>query len=280
MLYLATHDDRYLNQARRMAELFRKFDALPIDHSHGNLCAWRGILLLYDTTGQRDYLDRARAKWDAAMQGGFVWPLGGIGEHWYVSFDFDEGCSESDWLRLSLGLWRYTGETRYLDAAERLLVNQYATNECPNGGYGARHFDHDAAGPVAIAGHLDEAPWCCSFHGPLGLHFLKSYLAAGSSRGVLVNFPFYFTAPVRAAGRDWLVKVRTQADFLQGRSNVEIELAPQGNAASAKTTLWLRMPRWAVAAKATVGQSTLDAPVDARLPAHRSRVQDWREDSY
>jgi hypothetical protein len=262
MLYRATHDGRYLKQARRMAEFFRKFDALPIDHSHGNLCAWRGILLLYDITGQRAYLDRARAKWDAAMQGGFIWPVGGVGEHWYVSFNIDEGCSESDWLRLSLDLWRYTGETRYLDIAERLLVNQYTANQCPNGGYGTRHFDFDAAGPIAICGWFAEAPFCCDFHGPLGLHFLKSYLAAGSSRGVLVNFPFDFTAPVHAGGRDWLVKVRTQADFLQGRSTVEIELAPQGNAASATTTLWLRMPPWAVAAKATVGQSALSAPVE------------------
>jgi hypothetical protein len=52
MLYRATKDDRYLKQAERIAEIFRKFDALPIDHSHGNLCAWRGILMLYEITRQ------------------------------------------------------------------------------------------------------------------------------------------------------------------------------------------------------------------------------------
>jgi hypothetical protein len=78
------------------------------DHSHGNLCAWRGILDLYAITGNRTYLERARAKWDAAVKGGFVWPLGGIGEHWYVSYAYDEGCSEADWLRFSLDLWRST----------------------------------------------------------------------------------------------------------------------------------------------------------------------------
>ena len=36
---------------------FGKFDALPIDHSHGNLCAWRGVLQLYEITGDRKYLD-------------------------------------------------------------------------------------------------------------------------------------------------------------------------------------------------------------------------------
>ena len=194
-----------------MAEFFTKFDCLPVDHSHGNLCAWRGILDLYGITGNRTYLDRAKAKWDAAVKGGFVWPLGGVGEHWYVFFSGDEGCSESDWLRFSLDLWRFTGQTRYLDIAERLLENQYATNQCPNGGYGMAHLDGDAAGPVAAIEQIDEWPFCCSFHGPLGLHFLKGYLAVGGERGVIVNFPYDFNAPVKAAGREWLVSVRSKS---------------------------------------------------------------------
>ena len=50
----------------------------------------------------------------AAMAGGFVWPIGGVGEHWYVFHQGDEGCSESDWLRFNLDLWRFTGQTNYL----------------------------------------------------------------------------------------------------------------------------------------------------------------------
>ena len=242
MLYRATKDDRYLKQAERMAEFFTKFDCLPIEHSHGNLCAWRGILDLYEITGNRTYLERAKAKWDAAMKGGFVWPLGGVGEHWHVFFHGDEGCSESDWLRFNLDLWRFTGQTRYLDVAERLLENQYATNQCPNGGYGMAHLDGDAAGPVAAIEKIEEWPFCCSFHGPLGLHFLKGYLAAGSERGVIVNFPYDFTAPVKAAGREWLVSVRSKPDYVQGHTRMEIELAPRDKAAAARGTLWVRMP--------------------------------------
>ena len=63
----------------------------------------------------------------------------------HVFHSGDEGCSESDWLRFNLQLWRFTGETRFLDMAERLLLNQYAANQCPNGGYGWRNFDGDAA---------------------------------------------------------------------------------------------------------------------------------------
>jgi beta-L-arabinofuranosidase (glycosyl hydrolase family 127)/glycosyl hydrolase family 127 (putative beta-L-arabinofuranosidase) len=244
LLHRATGEARYLEQARRMADLFFRMDVLPVDHSHGNLCAWRGVLELFGSTGERAYLERARAKWEAAMAGGFVWPLGGIGEHWMVFFEGDEGCSESDWLRFNLDLWRYTGETRYLDVAERLLWNQYLENQTPNGGYGMRHFDGDGAGPLATRGAVDEWPFCCSFHGPLGLHFLEGYLAAVSEQGVFVNFPFDFTAPLKIAGRPAVLSVRTERDR-SGGPVLEIELAPRDGPAPLRTALRLRMPSWA-----------------------------------
>jgi len=243
MLYRATRDDRYLQQAQRMAEFFTRFDALPIDHSHGNLCTWRGILLLYEITGQARYLDRAKAKWDAAMQGGYVWALGGIGEHWYVFFPGDEGCSESDWLRFSLDLWRFTGRTRYLDVAERLVANQYAANQCANGGFGMCKLDGGQSGPNALTGELQEWPFCCSFHGPLGLHFLKSYLVAGCDQGILVNLFEDCTARVNVGPRQWLVKVHREPDADQSTIKVKIDASCPDDKHAA-TVLWIRSPSW------------------------------------
>ena len=284
ILYRATGDDRYLAQADRMAESFlAKFDSLPVDHSHGNLCTWRGLLLLYEIARSKmdqkqqvptggnvspapalRYLDLARAKWDKAMKGGYVWPIGGVGEHWYVSFGGDEGCSESDWLRFNLELWRLTGETKYLDIAERLLDNEYAMNQCANGGFGLRHFDTEAAGPVATRGAVDEWNFCCSFHGPLGLYFLKSYLAATSDRGIFVNFPLDFSAPVRTGGRKGQLTVHTSQPEGSGQLRVEIELAPKDG--PWHTTVWVRVPDWAAGAgDVTAGSS------DTRRGAIRSK---------
>jgi hypothetical protein len=244
MLYCTTKDERYLKQAQQMAEFFTKFDALPNDHSHGNLSAWRGILQLYEITGDRKYLDRAQAKWDLAVKGGFVWQIGGIGEQWRPFYRAGETCSQADWLRFCLDLWRFTGETRYLDVADRLLHNQYPVSQCDTGGYGDLYFDGDAdAGPIAAIGTL-EADYCCCFAGPLALHFLKSYLAVGSERGIYVNLPFDFTASVKAGGRDWRVAVRTSLDGDTGEAIMDVALAPEDGRADAQTTLWLRMPDW------------------------------------
>lgn len=265
MLHVLTKDNRYLKHAERMADFFiTRFDVLPVDHSHGNLCAWRGILDLYRITGNRKYLDAAIRKWSAATSGGFVWPIGGIGEHWAVFFHGDEGCSESDWLRFNLDLWRYTGNTRYLDMAERILHNQYSANQTENGGYGWREFDGDAAGPVATSGSVQEWPFCCSFHGPLGLLFLKRYLAAASERGVYVNFPLDYSATVSASERDWHLYVKTTSRFRNETVSMRIELAPKNQANPVRSTLFVRMPQWANDASITNDAGdVIAAPIEA-----------------
>jgi hypothetical protein len=244
MLYKATGDERYLRQAEKIAEHFKHFDALPTDHSHSNLCAYRGILMLYEITGKREYLDRAVKRWTRAVEGGYVWPTGGVGEHWYVNYSKDEGCGESDWLRFNLDLWRLTGETRCLDIAERLLHNQIPANQSANGGFGVREFEGDEKGPIAVLAAHHEAPYCCSFHVPLGLHFLKGYLAAASDQAIYVNLPLSFEAPLRVGGSLWSVKVKTTATSDHAQWKMGIETAPQ-EAAARPVGILVRAPIWA-----------------------------------
>lgn len=261
MLYQATKDERYLKQAERMAAFFLRFDALPVDHSHGNLCAWRSFLDLYNVTGKEFYLTEALAKWDRAVDTGYVWSIGGVGEHWHINYPGSEGCSESDWLRFNLDLWRYTGQTRYLDMAERLLQNQYVADQTPNGGYGMRKFDGGASGPIATFGAVHEWDFCCSFHGPLGLHFLKSYLATGSKDGIYVNFPLNYVTPVKAAGRDWAVSVKTDSAFdKEAEKIMTVGFAAEDAKFSAPVTFWVRVPAWA--SEVRVDNAAKPAPVE------------------
>ena len=242
-LYRLTQDGRYLRQAERMAEFFQRFDSLPIDHSHGNLITYHGLLLLYETTGQPELLRRVRDRWNAAMEGGYVWPIGGVGERFRRVSEMDEGCSEADWLRLNLDLWRVTGETRYLDAAERLLGNHYAMNRTANGGYGHHFFVSDEEGPLFMQPKFMEATWCCTFHGILGMHTLKSYLVASSERGIFVNFLVDVTAPVRVGTSLWNVQVSRQPDT-DGSIACRLCLDSPANR-SDTPDLFLRRPHWA-----------------------------------
>jgi hypothetical protein len=242
MLHVATGDKRHLKAACDIAEYFRHFDKLPTDHSHGSISSYRGILMLYQITNNPDYLHRAEAKWEQAVNGGYVWPTGGVGEFWHLVSNGDEACSESDWLRFNLGLWQLTGRTRYLEMAERLLINHYPSDQSDNNGFGQRTFNsEEGVGPIAMKG-VHELYFCCTFHGPLGLYYLKSYLATGGKKTISVNFPLNFSAPVQAGNARWLVTANTTKDSVRMQWQTLVTAEPQK--ASQPVTIQIRIPSW------------------------------------
>ena len=188
---------------------------------------------------------RAAATWTAPGQvgrghaGGFVWPLGGIGEHWYVSFGGDEGCSESDWLRFCLDLWRFTGETRYLDVAERLLDNQYhepvPQRRLRHAAFrrrrGRARSPTAASGGMALLLQLPRAVGTVLPQGlpgrRLGARHIRQFPAAISPRRS------------RPGGHGGRSRLAAKPDFLQGHARLEIELPPWTHA-PASTPLPLR----------------------------------------
>ena len=196
----------------------------------------------------RLYLDRPMRRWREATEGGYVWPMGGVGERFHVSNVTDEGCSEADWLRLNLTLWRLTGQTRFLDMAERLLWNHYAMNRTANGGYGHHNFVCDADGPLLMQPKFTEAVWCCTFHGILGLETLKRCLVEGSNRGVFVNFPADVVATVATNRGRW--KATVVREDRPGAVTCAVRLDPAEDAA-AIPELYLRRPDWADQVQAT-----------------------------
>lgn len=244
----ATGDERYLRHAERMAEFFKRVDHLPLDHSHGNLLSYHGIMLLYEATGKKEYLDRAVARWEEAMQGGYIWLTGGVGEQFRVCSEVDEGCSEADWLRLNFDLWRATGQTRFLDAAERHLENHYAMNRMPNGGYGHHWFLCDTEGPLVMTPKSVEAVWCCTFHGLLGMHALRGHAVVGTDRGVFVNLPIDVAAPVSWKGQPWKVLVERLPDA-EGVIACRIRL--EGAEEASPPPVFLRRPGWAETVRVT-----------------------------
>jgi DUF1680 family protein len=248
LLHQVTGDPRYLAQAERMAEFFRRFDQLPIDHSHGNLVTHYGLLLLYEITGKQEYLDRTLAQWTKAVLGGYVWPLGGVGEKFHVSYASDEGCSEADWLRLNLKLWHITGEVRFLETAERLLWNHYAMNRTANGGYGHHNFVCDPTGPLLMQPQFTEAVWCCTFHGLLGLHALKSHIVTGSADEVSVNFPLDCRTPIDTVQGDVLVGVACREETNSLTCRVTSEGMGSGELRHA---VKFRRPAWATSVTVT-----------------------------
>ena len=102
-LYGVTKEERFLTLAKQIAA---DVAIHPSQHSHGYLTSLRGVLALYRATNDRRYLDQAIGGWQAVVDSGNVLWQGGVPEMFAPKTERDEGCSEADWLRLSLELWQ------------------------------------------------------------------------------------------------------------------------------------------------------------------------------
>ncbi len=236
-LYRATKEKKYLDCAARMGRFHENFDALPVRHSHGSISEHEGLMMIYEDTGDEYFLKRVEKRWEDAVSGGYVNVCGSVLEKLQVTDDRrDEGCSESDWLRLNLMLWRNTGNEKYLDMAERLLWNGYIANQWVTGGFGHRFIGVDPKGPFSYQNYSEESLWCCSYHGPLGLYDFKRYLAVAVGEKIQMNFLQSFSAPVELNGRKWFVSSEAANDGF---------IVKLDGPKDAKVLFSVRKPNWA-----------------------------------
>lgn len=192
-LFMLTGERKYLDAAATMAAFYKQFDKIPIDHAHGMLCNQVSLLLLYEATHEAAYLERVEKRWDDLVSGGYINPAGGILEKCKVKFGRDEGCAIVDWLRLNLALGRVTGKARYWAMAERTLHNHFLQNQSKKGGFGHRGTICDEEGVLGFKGSIEEAVWCCTFHGQLAFLNLKKHLIADEEMVLKMPFVLDFT---------------------------------------------------------------------------------------
>jgi hypothetical protein len=120
---------------RRIAARTKRY---PKQHSHGFLSSVRGIVDLYKVTGEKKYLEQAEREWHGVIESGNLLVQGAVGEAFAPNLVRTEGCSEADWLRLTIALWRLTGKPEYLAQAERTLFNEFTMNQFNTGDLGHR----------------------------------------------------------------------------------------------------------------------------------------------
>jgi len=243
-LYQVTREIRYLHVAERMAGFLVQFDHLPTDHAHGMLCNQNALLLLFEETGKKNYLNRVKERWVALVNGGYVDPAGGVLEEARIGYSRDEGCAETDWLRLNLELFKITGQSQYLDMADRLINNHFLINQNASGGFGHRFILNDKEGVIGFANYSQEATWCCDFHGTLGFELLKPYVAQIDDQGLKVNFLMDFTAHITSkSGSRW--NIRSVAKLPKDSDTIKEQVVNINSSPKDSIRLFVRLPDWA-----------------------------------
>jgi DUF1680 family protein len=243
-LYALTRDERY----RKLAEqIVLVTERRPSDHVHGYLTAVRGMVDLYAITGDQALLHRAEEAWMSVASSKDLLITGGVPEGWSPNNHRTEGCAECDWLRLSLQLWKQTGNSKYLAMAEKTMFNEFAFNQFATGDFG--HHVYTATG-LPAAGAV-RAWWCCTLH---GLRTFPDVLASASRA---VDGKVYLDLPLGGRIDSNGFTARADSSLASERA---VTITIQGAPAEV-VPLRIRRPQWADGVAIEVNGRTLSNPV-------------------
>jgi DUF1680 family protein len=251
LLARLTADPRVLRAARGMAEASMVFHQVwqsttlspqgrraPCGgHVHCQVTTARGLLDLHELTGERGYLTPVLALHDHVCRRTLS-IAGGVG-FYFNRPEENEACADADWLRLNLQLWRLTGEPRYLELAERTLVNQLPFVQAANGAFCYLRGLQNRSGAAFDV--------CCSHHAPRALWEVLRYAVTTEPDGLSVNLHLDATACLELGGDEVTVTTRLAPDA--GAAVFSLDLAGEP---TSPFTVRVRVPDWAGQAELAV----------------------------
>ena len=232
---------RFLDGAREIAA---QVGTTPGQHSHGLLTSSRGSLEIYRQDSDERWLRSVEGIWSEISDSRHLSPTGSVSKFLDPEPRRDEGCSVADWLMLSLDLWRRTGDTRYIESAERTWFDGFAANQFATGDFGHTYWDglgYDFGG--------ERAWWCCTLHG------LRAIVAVSGLAFRIRDRDLLFDLAVDAEAELEGLAVRADASLLD-RSSATLTVV---SATDDSRVIGVRRPPWAQ----TVSLSRNGLPLDS-----------------
>ncbi|MBE9667160.1 beta-L-arabinofuranosidase domain-containing protein [Mucilaginibacter boryungensis] len=177
-----TGDHKYSEQASKAYKLLPDRGK---QHSHGYLTTLRGVLMLYDYDKNAADLTYVKNAYDNLIASGDYTIFGSVREYFGKdAIERDEGCSTADFVRLSLGLYKVTGEVKYLEKGELALFNALFFNQYYTGDFGHHIITETGSEPH----YLHAAWWCCTMHGLRALYDVQqNYIINNASSKIKVD---------------------------------------------------------------------------------------------
>jgi DUF1680 family protein len=228
-------------------------------HAYAHTEALCGFLDMYETTGERSYLDAALTAWRLIHETR-QWATGGQSheERWGPPLSFplssrspQENCAGVTLIRLNHKLLQLTGDARYADEMERILYNDLLAHQQPENGTFCYYLPLNSRAPKPY----DGVPFsCCSGTGLRGVAMIPQWLYSRSRDALTVNL----YSESRYVGM--LNGTRVRVDQATAYPRDDTVLFTVHCAGAALFALDLRIPGWA-------------QPRDVRLWLNGSRLR-------
>ncbi len=217
---------------KEMIDIFKTIDFTGISmQTHATLTATRGIMRMYQLTGNIEYLEIAKHIFE-------IYKLDGMTENysnynWFCRPSWTEPCGVIDSFILAFYLWEATQDAGYLDDAHHIWYNGICRGQRPNGGFGCDECVED--GFVRTHAHFYEAYWCCSMRGGEGVTAPAQFGLYSEPEKIV--FPFYGDGRYTPVPE---LTLRVRSDYpAEGRIAVEVE---KGNGNETQWSFFL--PSW------------------------------------
>lgn len=237
----------------------------PYVHSHTFQMNFIGFLRLYRITGDKSLLRKVAGAWnDVYNRQMFITGGVSVAEHYEhdhvkpISGNVVETCATMSWMQLTQMLLELTGDTKYADAMERLMINHvFAAQDCKEGS--CRY--HTAPNGTKPHGYF-HGPDCCTASGHRIISMLPTFFYAEKGKDFYVNQ--YLSS--QYAGKDFAFEMTGNYP-----ENETIELTVLSEKAKNKT-LHLRIPAWCENPEVTVNGEKM---ADVHPGAYFNVIRKW-----
>jgi uncharacterized protein len=220
----------------------KRVDKVGNGKAYEMLSCLNGVLEYYRTVGDPQLLQACLIAWqDIADKRLYLTGAASYGELFHDDYDLPnlnnvgETCVTVTWIQFNAQLLRLTGEARFADQLERVVLNQLlGAQKCDGSAWG---YYVQMEGKKPYSSTLDGH--CCLSSGPRGVALIPTFAATTDADGVVVNLFDAGTASLSLRD-DRTVTLTTETHYpAEGR--IRIRVVPS---TAATFSLKLRLPPW------------------------------------
>jgi len=230
-------------------------EALHIQ-THATLSATRGILRMYELTGESRYLDMAVGRY--ALYRGAAWTEAYGNYNWFGAARWTEPCAIVDSYMVAVTLWKHLRDPQYLHDAHLIYYNALSHSHRVNGSLGSDRCcgAHNIEDALFLAPINYETYWCCTMRGGEGFSRAIEYCYFIDGNDVYVPTYHPSEATLRLDAGELCVTLDTRYPY-----DGDVRIAVTASTIGFPVTIKLFAPQWAY----DVAVSLNGMPVSADL---------------